>query len=69
MLDSSNSYNELLESKKCTNKVLISHDSYDKFKHSNTVNSFYKLIEEKLQKYITTMLFLSCEEKRKVWII
>lgn len=31
MLDASNSYNELLESKNCTKKVLISHESYDKF--------------------------------------
>ena len=51
MLDGSNSYNELLESKNCTKKVLISHESYDKFNHLNTVNSFHKLIEEKLQKY------------------
>ena len=32
--------------------MLISHESYDKFNHLNTVNSFHKLIEEKLQKYI-----------------
>lgn len=51
MLDGSNSYNELLESKNCTKKVLISHESYDKFNHLNTVNSFHKLIEERLQKY------------------
>ena len=51
MLDGSNSYNELLENKNCTKKVLISHESYDKFNHLNTVNSFHKLIEEKLQKY------------------
>ena len=51
MLDGSNSYNELLESKDCTKKVLISHESYDKFNHLNTVNSFHRLIEEKLQKY------------------
>ena len=51
MLDGSNSYNELLESKNCTKKVLISHESYDKFNHLNTVNNFHKLIEEKLQKY------------------
>ena len=51
MLDASNSYNELLESKNCTKKVLISHESYNKFNHLNTVNSFHKLIEEKLQKY------------------
>lgn len=49
MLDGSNSYNELLESKNCIKKVLISHESYDKFNHLNTVNSFHKLIEEKLQ--------------------
>jgi hypothetical protein len=42
MLDGSNSYNELLESKNCTKKVLISHESYDKFNHLNTVNSFHK---------------------------
>lgn len=48
MLDGSNSYNELLESKNCTKKVLISHESYDKFNHLNTVNSFHKLIEERL---------------------
>ena len=40
-----------LESKNCTKKVLISHESYDKFNHLNTVNSFHKLIEERLQKY------------------
>ena len=40
-----------LESKNCTKKVLISHESYDKFIHLNTVNSFHKLIEERLQKY------------------
>ena len=51
MLDGSNSYNELLESKNCTKKVLISHESYDKFNHLNTVNSFHKLIEDRLQKY------------------
>lgn len=51
MLYGSNSYNELLESKNCTKKVLISHESYDKFNHLNTVNSFHKLIEERLQKY------------------
>ena len=51
ILDGSNSYNELLESKNCTKKVLISHESYDKFNHLNTVNSFHKLIEERLQKY------------------
>ena len=51
MLDGSNSYNELLESKNCTNKVFISNESYDKFNHLNTVNSFHKLIEERLQKY------------------
>ena len=51
MLDGSNSYNELLESKNCTKKVLISYESYDKFNHLNTVNSFHKLIEERLQKY------------------
>ena len=51
MLDASNSYNELLESKNCTKKVLISHESYNKFNHLNTVNSFHKLIEERLQKY------------------
>ena len=51
ILDGSNSYNELLESKNCTKKVLISHESYDKFIHLNTVNSFHKLIEERLQKY------------------
>ncbi len=39
-----------LESKNCTKKVLISHESYDKFNHLNTVNSFHKLIEERLQK-------------------
>ena len=50
MLDGSNSYNELLESKNCTKKVLISHESYDKFNHLNTVNSFHKWIEEGLQK-------------------
>ena len=49
MLDGSNSYNELLESKNCTKKVLTSHESYDKFNHLNTVNSFHKLIEERLQ--------------------
>ena len=31
--------------------MLISHESYDKFNHLNTVNSFHNLIEEKLQKY------------------
>ena len=51
MLDCSNSYNELLESKDCTKKVLISHESYDKFNHLNTMNSFQQLIEERLQKY------------------
>ena len=51
ILDGSNSYNELLESKNCTKKVLISHESYDKFNHLNTVNSFRQLIEERLQKY------------------
>ena len=51
MLDGSNSYNELLESKNCTKKVLISHESYDKFNHLNTVDSFHKLIEDRLQKY------------------
>ena len=51
MLDESNSYNELLESKNCTKKVLISHESYDKFNHLNTVNSFRKLIVERLKKY------------------
>ena len=51
ILDGSNSYNKLLESKNCTKKVLISHESYDKFNHLNTVNSFHKLIEERLQKY------------------
>lgn len=49
MLDGSNSYNELLESKNCTKKVLTSYESYDKFNHLNTVNSFHKLIEERLQ--------------------
>ena len=53
MLDGSNSYNELLESKNYTKKVLISHESYDKFNHLNTVNNFHKLIEEKLQKYVS----------------
>ena len=33
MLDGSNSYNELLESKNCTKKVLINQGSYDKFNH------------------------------------
>lgn len=51
MLDGSNSHNELLESKNCTKKVLNSHESYDKFNHLNTVNSFHKLIQERLQKY------------------
>lgn len=51
MLDCSNSYNELLESKNCTKKVLISNESYDKFNHLNTVNCFHKLIEERLQKH------------------
>ena len=51
MLDESNSYNELLESKNCTKKVLISHEFYDKFNHLNTVNSFRKLIVERLKKY------------------
>ena len=51
MLDGSNSYNELLESKNCTKKVLIIHESYDKFNHLNTANSFHKLIEVKLKKY------------------
>ena len=32
MLDGSNIYNELLESKNWTKKVLINHGSYDKFK-------------------------------------
>lgn len=77
MLDGSNSYNELLESKNCTKKVLISHESYDKFNHLNTVNSFHKLIEEKLQKYKGVAskyinrynaLFLSCKGKLKEWI-
>ena len=40
-----------IESKNCTKKVLISHEVYDKFNHLNTVNSFHKLIEERLQKY------------------
>ena len=31
--------------------MLISHESYDKFNHLNTVDSFHKLIEERLQKY------------------
>ena len=51
VLGGSNSYNELLESKNCTKKVSISHESYDKFNHLNTVKSFQKLIEERLQKY------------------
>ena len=51
MLDGSNSYNELLESKNCTKKVLIRHESYNKFNHLNAVNSFHKWVEEKLQKY------------------
>lgn len=51
MLDESNGYNGLLESKNCTKKVLISHESYDKFNHLNTVNSFRKLIVERLKKY------------------
>ena len=51
MLDESNSYNEFLESKNCTKKVLISHESYDKFNHLNTVNSFRKLIVDRLKKY------------------
>ncbi len=51
ILDGSNSYNELLGNKNCTKKVLISHESYDKFNHLNTVNSFHKLIKERLQKY------------------
>ena len=38
MLDDSNSYNELLESKNCTKKVLISYESYNKFNHLNTTN-------------------------------
>ena len=41
MLDGSNSYNELLESKDCTKKVLISHESYDKFKKYKGVASKY----------------------------
>ena len=49
MLGGSNSYNELLENKNCTKKVFISDESYSKFNHLNTVNSFYKLIEERLQ--------------------
>ena len=48
VLDDSNSYNVLLESKNCTKKVLINHESYDKFNHLNTVRSFHKLIEERL---------------------
>ena len=49
-------FGECLESKSFvmldgTKKVLISHESYDKFNHLNTVNSFHKLIEERLQKY------------------
>ena len=51
MLDGSNSYNKLLESKSFTKKVLINHESYDKFNHLNAVNSFHKWIEEGLQKY------------------
>lgn len=51
MLDGSNSYNQLLESKNCTKKVLISHESYDKFNHLNNVNNFHKLIEGRLQRY------------------
>lgn len=51
MLDGSNSYNELLISKNCTKKVLISHESYDKFNYLNIVNSFHNLIEERMQKY------------------
>ena len=35
MLDGSNSYNELLESKNYTKKVLFSHESYGKFNHLN----------------------------------
>lgn len=31
--------------------MLISHEFYDKFNHLDTVNSFYKLIEERMQKY------------------
>ncbi len=67
-----------LESKNCTKKVLISHESYDKFNHLNTVNSFHKLIEERLQKYkgvaskyIKSLQrsFLSCKRKPKEWII
>ena len=49
MLDGSNSYNEHLEIKNCTKKVLINHKSYDKFNHLNTVKSFHKMIEERLQ--------------------
>ena len=61
-----------LESKNCTKKVLISHESYDKFNHLNTVNSFHKLIERKTAKNIKGVaskyinrynaLFLSCKE-------
>lgn len=51
MLDGSNIYNKLLESKNCTKKVLISQESYNKFYHLNTANHFHKLIEERLQKY------------------
>lgn len=51
MLDGSNSYNQLLESKNCTKKILISHKTYDKFNHLNNVNNFHNLIEERLQKY------------------
>ena len=31
--------------------MLFGHESYDKFNHLNTVNSFHKVIGEKLQKY------------------
>ena len=76
MLDGSNSYNELLESKNFTEKVLISQESYDKFNHLNTVNSFHNLIEERMQKYRGVAskyinrynTFFVMQRKHKEWI-
>lgn len=49
--DGLESYNKVLEEKKCNHKVLNSYKEYDEVNHLNNVNSFHSQIQEQYRVY------------------
>jgi len=49
--DGAAGYNQLIESKNCKKIELISHESYDKVHHLNTVNALHSRFKDMINKY------------------